>query len=85
MSEMAVSTFAAEEPDVRADNVEATAKARLLKSPYRAIRDLSCEYVSGVLVLKGRLLTFYQKQLAQEAVGGLVGVSRIDNKTEVSE
>ena len=80
---MAVFTVAAEEPDHRVGSVGATAKVRLLNSPYRAIRDLSCEYDSGVLVLKGRLLTFYQKQLAQEAVRAVVGKTKLVNSIDV--
>ena len=41
------------------------------------------EYYQGVLFLSGRLPSFYQKQLAQEAVAGLAGVAQVINETEV--
>lgn len=63
--------------------VTEAAKDRLRRTPYRALRALSCEYDQGVLFLSGRLPSFYQKQLAQEAVVGLAGVAQVINETEV--
>lgn len=63
----------------------AGAAADLLRqSPYRAVRGVSCEVRQGALVLRGRLPSFYQKQLAQEAVARVPGVSRVLNEIEVS-
>jgi hypothetical protein len=55
----------------------------LSRSPYRSLRGVSCEFHRGVLFLRGRLPSFYQKQLAQEAVAGLHGVSQVVNEIEV--
>lgn len=63
--------------------VTEAAKDRLRRTPYQALRALSCEYDQGALFLRGQLPSFYQKQLAQEAVVGLVGVAQIVNETEV--
>jgi osmotically-inducible protein OsmY len=61
------------------------AKDRLRTTPYPTIQKLSCECDdSGVLFLRGRLPTFYQKQLAQEAVARLPGVNQVVNQTEVA-
>jgi osmotically-inducible protein OsmY len=46
-------------------------------------RQVWCEYERGVLLLRGRLATYYQKQVAQEAVRGLDGVVQIVNNIEV--
>ena len=46
-------------------------------------RQVSCEYDQGILLLRGRLATYYQKQVAQEAVRGLDGVVQIVNNIEV--
>jgi len=51
---------------------------------YLALRNLSCAYRDGVLILSGRLPTYYLKQLAQTAVAQIVGVERIDNQIEVT-
>ncbi len=66
-----------------AHEVTEAAKDCLHKTPYHALRALSCEYDQGVLFLRGQLPTFYQKQLAQEAVLGLAGVAQVVNETEV--
>ena len=63
--------------------VTQAAKDRLLRSPYMTVKRVSCEYDDGVLLLRGRLASFYQKQLAQEAVAGLPGVVHVVNETEV--
>jgi osmotically-inducible protein OsmY len=61
------------------------ARDRLRSNPYRNIRQVSCECNDqGVLFLRGRLPTFYHKQLAQEAVASLPGVTQVVNKTEVA-
>ena len=60
------------------------ARARLSKNPYLAIQKLSCECdEQGVLLLRGQLSSFYQKQLAQEAVARIPGVTRLVNEAEV--
>ena len=69
--------------DLPSHEVTEAAKARLQKSPYLRIRNLSCEYDQGVLVLGGRLPSFYLKQLAQVAVAGLEGVMHVVNDVDV--
>jgi osmotically-inducible protein OsmY len=49
-----------------------------------ASRQVFCENHEGVLVLRGRVSSFYEKQLAQEAVRKLDGVDQIVNQIEVS-
>jgi len=67
-----------------AHKITEAAKDRLQKTSYRALGALSCEYERGVLFLRGHLPSFYQKQLAQEAVVGLAGVAQVVNETEVA-
>ena len=55
----------------------------LRNSPYRPLRSVLCECDWGVLLLKGRLPSFYHKQLAQQAVASVEGVSQIVNEIEV--
>jgi osmotically-inducible protein OsmY len=59
------------------------ARRRLRNSGHPAVRRVSCQYDDGVLVLHGRLGTFFHKQVAQEAVTGLAGVHRVQNEIEV--
>jgi osmotically-inducible protein OsmY len=55
----------------------------LRKSSYTSLQRLSCEFDHGVLLLRGKLPSFYCKQLAQAVVSGIEGVSRVVNETEV--
>jgi osmotically-inducible protein OsmY len=59
------------------------AKHRLEGRPYPPIQRLACEFENGALRLRGRLASFYFKQLAQETVTGIDGVLQIVNETEV--
>jgi len=67
----------------RSREVTKAAKIRLKESPHWAIRTLRCECHHGVLFLRGHLPSFYQKQLAQEAVGKLEGVLQVVNEAVV--
>ena len=64
-------------------DVTEKARARLRRSPYLPVRSLSCEFDRGVLRLRGSLTSFYQKQLAQEAMAGLSDVEEIVNEVAV--
>ena len=59
-------------------------RARLAACPYHVLKTVLCEFQHGVLTLRGRLPTFFHKQMAQEAVGGMPGVRQIVNHIEVS-
>lgn len=70
-------------PD-RSQQLLRAARDRLKSSPYCPLRSVSCECRQGALVLRGTLPTFYQKQLAQEAVAKLEGVTEVVNETVVA-
>ena len=59
------------------------AEGRLRGKPYLALRNVSCDCRGGVLVLRGRLPSYYLKQVAQEAVVRLEGVKGVENQIEV--
>lgn len=61
------------------------ARDRLHASPYTAGRDISCDCEQDVLRLRGRVSSYYQKQMAQEAVKSLHGVAEVVNEIEVTE
>ncbi len=63
--------------------VDKAVRMCLGKSPYAAIRSLSCQYDHGVVVLRGRVASFHQKQLAQVVISQLPGVTQIVNEAEV--
>ena len=55
----------------------------LRSNPYLALKNVSCGWLDGVLVLRGCLPSYYLKQIAQAAVASLEGVHRIDNQIQV--
>jgi len=63
--------------------VAAAARVCLHSSPYTTLRGVSCECRHGVLFLTGRLSSFHQKQIAQEAVARVQGVTQVVNQIEV--
>jgi osmotically-inducible protein OsmY len=52
-------------------------------SPYLAGKKLRFEMQDGHVVLQGRVTSYFQKQMAQEALRKIDGVRRIDNQLEV--
>jgi hypothetical protein len=46
------------------------AERRLRSHPYLALKNVSCGWLDGVLVLRGCLPSYYLKQIAQEVPGG---------------
>jgi osmotically-inducible protein OsmY len=59
------------------------ARASLRKSASMVVRAVSCDYDQGVLVLRGRVPSYYCKQLAQETVAHVPGVTEVANAIEV--
>lgn len=59
------------------------AEVWLRRSPYLALRNISCECRDGTLILRGCLPSYYLKQQAQAAVGRVEGVGPIANEIEV--
>jgi len=65
------------------NSVAVAAQRCLEASCYFGVRTLTCEHREGVLVLRGQVSSWYQKQLAQEAVRHLPGVEAIINVVDV--
>ena len=76
------------EPDTPSPDPQASlqelAERCLRSNPYLALKNISCDYRGGVLVLRGCLPSYYLKQIAQEVVAHQVqGVGRLDNQIQV--
>ena len=65
---------------VDAPAIAEAAMKRLRESPYKAMRRVSCKCEHGVLVLRGRLFSFHEKQVAQEVVAAVNGVTQVVNE-----
>ena len=68
---------------INASTIAEVATERLRDSPYKVMRRISCECKHGVLFLRGRLFSFYEKQVAQEIVARIDGVTQVVNEVEV--
>ncbi len=55
----------------------------LARSPYLPKNTLRFEAAEGRVVLRGVVKTYFQKQMAQEALRRVSGVKQIDNQVEV--
>ena len=67
---------------------ETQARAELRKSSYYSVRQVSCDVCQRVVMLSGRVPSFYMKQMAQTIVLCLLeGEGRlvIDNQLEVDQ
>ncbi|MGO9115810.1 MAG: BON domain-containing protein [Thermoguttaceae bacterium] len=53
------------------------------QNPYIAPKTLRFETSEGRVTLRGRVGTFFQKQMAQEAIRRVAGVQEIANELEV--
>ena len=58
---------------------------RLRDTAYRALKNVTCECPDegGVVVLRGRLPTYYLKQMAQAVAAREEGAKRVENRIEV--
>ena len=54
------------------------------RNPYLGRRKLRCEESEGHVVLRGKVQTFFQKQMAQESVRNVDGIVSIENCLEVT-
>lgn len=59
------------------------AQAKLAASPYLALRVLTCDSHEGVLAIRGRVSTYFLKQMAQTTAREVPGVEEINNLVHV--
>jgi hypothetical protein len=55
----------------------------LRQSPFPALRRLSLEETDAVVVINGKVPSYYLKQLAQETVMPVLGMRRLSNQVAV--
>ena len=69
---------------VKHEALEDRLDAAIEASPFVSRRQLHFETHHGRVILRGEVRSYFQKQMAQEAVRGLAGVHAIDNRLQVS-
>src|SRR5439155_22005858 len=70
-------------PAARRANPADLAERALRNSPYLALRNVDCDCHDGGLTLRGRVPTYYLKQVAQAAAARVEGVRQVVNEIEV--
>ena len=74
-------------PDLHAEvqsDVAVLATQHLHAGPYPVLRNVYCEMEDGRLVLKGRVGSFYLKQVAQAKAAQVAGHITVENQIEVA-
>jgi hypothetical protein len=71
------------EPDDSGVGIREQAENRLRGNSYLALHDLGCTVADGVLVVRGRVPSYFLKQVVSAAVADIEGVDRIVNQVEV--
>jgi len=61
------------------------ARLRLELSPYPTLQRLDCDYHEGVLTVRGRVSTFYERQLAWITLCDLEGLEEFVDRIDVVE
>jgi osmotically-inducible protein OsmY len=67
------------------DDVSQAVEAALAGSPFVSVRGLSCTVREGMLFLRGRVPTFYTRQVALRIVQRMPGVDAVMDGIEVGE
>ena len=64
-------------------DVAVLAEKQLHDNPYHVLKNVRCASEGGTLVLRGSLPSYFLKQMAQETVASVPGVTQIVNLIEV--
>jgi osmotically-inducible protein OsmY len=63
--------------------MQARIQMQLRQAPYLALRQVVCEIRDGVLLLRGRVPSYYMKQVAQSIVHCVESTLEIHNQLDV--
>ena len=55
------------------------------KNPFVLHRQVFLESAQGKIILRGRVDSYYQKQMVQEVLRGMDGIAEISNQLEVDD
>lgn len=67
------------------DAIRIDAEQKLLANPHFLNRDIRCDFHEGVLILRGRVRSYYHKQIAQTIAASVNGVEQVINQIDVGE
>ncbi len=58
---------------------------QLRENPFPTLKRIRCEVQEDIVVLRGRLPSYFLKQMAQTLCGQVLGVRSVRNEIEVTE
>jgi hypothetical protein len=64
-------------------SIEKAAHTEMTNTGYSSLNSVRCRFQQGTLTLKGKVPSYYHKQLAQEATRKIGNVKAIVNKIDV--
>ncbi len=64
--------------------MERIARNLLAQTGYLGLRKVKCSFDNGTMTLRGRVRSYYHKQMAQEALRYVEHVRQLVNRIEVS-
>lgn len=71
--------------DAKEIRLDEKVKQAISRSPYVGSQQLLCDTQDGTVRLQGRVRTYFQKQMAQEAIKTVEGVEEILNELIVND
>jgi hypothetical protein len=83
--EVGTSSVRVDCPSAAAEGIGAEIHRRLCSAGYRVLRRIESEYSDGVVVLRGRVPSYYMKQVAQSSLLTPPLVEQIVNLIEVAD
>ncbi len=81
--EIDVLTKAESQKPICSTNMERIAKKHLAQTGYLGLNEVECSFENGTMTLRGRVPSYYHKQLAQEALRYVEDVRQLVNRIEV--
>lgn len=63
--------------------VLAEVRSQLIASPFAALKELQTDFYDGVLILRGKVPTFYTRQVAIALAMKIDGVDQLDDRLVV--
>ena len=67
------------------DGILKQAYRRLRSSSYRELQKIACEFQADVLMLRGRVGSYFVKQMAYALVADVGGVAAVSNRLDVGD
>lgn len=76
--------LSSDRPGVDRGDPQQVARGELARSPYQSLHSVECAVENGTAVLRGRVRSYFLKQMAQHLVAQTRGIHRVHNELHVA-